>query len=197
LNKQTQGKAGGRRLAVDQDLLVRTAQGDMEAFRALYEQVQRPLFGFLYRLVGVQAVADELVNEVMFEVWRGAATFEGRASPESWIFGIAYHRAISARRHRREEPLPDDASERFADPAPGAAHEVEQAATARLLARLMEQLSSEHRAVLVLTYQQGLSVREIAETMDCPVNTVKTRMHYARQRLLQLLKAEGIEGVDL
>jgi RNA polymerase sigma-70 factor (ECF subfamily) len=197
LNKQSQGKAVGRRLAVDQDLLARTAKGDMEAFRALYEQVQRPLFGFLYRLVGVRAVADELVNEVMFEVWKGAATFEGRASPESWIFGIAYHRAISARRQRKEEPLPEDAAERFADPSPGAAHQVEQAAVARLLRQLMAQLTEEHRTVLVLTYQQEMSIREIAEAMDCPVNTVKTRMHYARQRLLQLLKAHGIEGVDL
>ena len=61
----------------------------------------------------------------------------------------------------------------------------------------MDQLTPEHRTVLILTYQQGLSIREIAAAMSCPLNTVKTRMHYARQRLLQLLKAHGIEGVDL
>ncbi len=169
----------------------------MEAFRALYEQMQRPLFGFLYRLVGVRAVADELVNEVMFEVWRGAATFEGRASPESWIFGIAYHRAVSAKRHRSEEALPEDAAERYADPGPGAFELTEQAALARLLNTLMEELTPEHRTVLILTYQQGLSIREIAAAMDCPLNTVKTRMHYARQKMQQLLRARGIDGVDL
>jgi RNA polymerase sigma-70 factor (ECF subfamily) len=197
LPKQSHGRPAGRRLAVDHELLARTAQGDMEAFRALYEQVQRPLMGFLYRLVGSRAVADELVNEVMLEVWRGAASFEGRSSPESWIFGIAFHRAMSAKRQRTEERLPDDVAERLADPAPSVADELERAALARLLNQLMAELSHEHRTVLILTYQQGLSVREIAQAMACPVNTVKTRMHYARQRLLLLLKARGIEGVDL
>ncbi|MBI1778360.1 MAG: sigma-70 family RNA polymerase sigma factor [Proteobacteria bacterium] len=195
--KQGPGNPVGRRLALDVNLLDRTARGDTEAFRELYRQMQRPLFAFLFRLLGVRAIADELVNEVMFEVWRGAASFEGRASPESWIFGIAYHRAMSALRQRTEEPLPADAAERFADPAPGAVELVERADAARLLGRLMDELTPEHRTVLMLTYQQGLSIREIAQAMDCPLNTVKTRMHYARHRLLQLLREAGIEGADL
>lgn len=191
-----QGGTGKKFQELENDLLTRAGRGDRAAFKTLYERFQRPLFAFLMRMVRDQAMANELLNDVMMDVWRSSANFEGRSSAGTWIFGIAHNKAISLLRRRREDQMPEDAAETIADDAATPDATAEQADLGRMMQRLLDRLSPEHRAVLQLTYYQDMSVQEIASTLDCPVNTVKTRMFYGRQKMRELLSAAGIQGVS-
>ena len=178
-------------------LLQHVAKGDRAAFKTLFEFYQQPLFRYLVKTVRDEAMARDLTNEVMLAVWRGAGRFAGRSSVSTWIFGIAHNQAISALRKRREDQLDDSWAEQLADDGNTPFDDVQQGDMRALLARLLGQLSPEHREVIQLTYYQGFSIKEIAEVADCPEGTVKTRMHYARQKLKELLLDAGVEGAVL
>src|SRR5690606_16395024 len=85
----------------DAELVRRVAGGDRIALRHVHDRFQRPLIGYLLRFVRDHAVAEELAAEVMVGVWRQAARYEGRSTLETWIFGIAHHKAVSWLRKRR------------------------------------------------------------------------------------------------
>lgn len=162
----------------DIDLLRQVAQRDRTAFEVLYRRYHRRLFGFVGRWLREPQTVEEVVDDVMFAVWANAASFEGRSRVSTWIFGIAHHRTRAAMRHREADPSlessPEPAEE---DPEFGAV-------IARdALVRALEELSPEQRAVVTLTFFEGFSYAEIATTLDCPVNTVKTRMFLARRLL--------------
>jgi RNA polymerase sigma-70 factor (ECF subfamily) len=178
----------------DGKLLQRIAGGDQEAFTELYQRLQRPLFGFLVKLVREREMAEELLNETLLDVWRQAGRFEGKSSVSTWIYSIAHHKAVSRLRRIREHPLDEGAAEKIEDTAPTADMRVEESDTARLLKGMLDKLSFDHREVIQLAYYQEFSVQQIAEVLDLPENTVKTRMFYARQRLKALLEAAGVEG---
>ena len=170
------------------------AAGDEDAFNELYQRLQRPLFGFLVKLVRQREMAEELVNESLLDVWRQAGRFEGKSSVSTWIYSIAHHKAVSRLRRIREHALDDGAAEKIEDTAPTPDMRAEEGDMARLLKATMDKLSFDHREVIQLAYYQEFSVQEIAEVLDLPENTVKTRMFYARQRLKALLAAAGVEG---
>jgi len=180
--------------ASDGQLLARIAQGDQEAVAALYHRLERPLFAFLVKTLRDREAAADVLNDTMLDVWRQAGRFEGKSSVATWIYAIAHHKAISWLRRRREVELNDEAAAEIADESPLADVRLAEADVAMAIARLMERLSVDHRVVLQLAYFQEFSVSQIAEILDCPENTVKTRMFYARQRLKALLEAEGIQG---
>ena len=175
-------------------LLRRVAVGDREAFVALYENYHPRLFRYFIKMLRNEGRAEELAQEVLWEVWKGAKGFQGRSSPSTWIFGIAHHKGVNELRRKKEEVVEPDALLHVADPHRGPAEAVEASDLARLMKEALAKLSDEHREVLELTYYQGLSIREIAEILDCPVNTVKTRMFYARQKLKAVLLAMGVTG---
>lgn len=172
----------------------RIALGDRSAFAILYEQYRPRLFRYFAKLLRDAAQADELSNEVLLDVWRGAKTYQGRSSPSTWIFGIAHHKAVDQLRKTTEQAGTDELIVSIEDPAPGPTQELQADELARVIKDRISMLSSEHREVLALTYYQGFSVEETADILACPVNTVKTRMFYARQRLKDLLRAAGVTG---
>jgi RNA polymerase sigma-70 factor (ECF subfamily) len=181
--------------AADVALLQRVAGGDRNAFSELYRRLQRPLFGYLMKLVRDREMVEDVLNETMMEVWRQASRFEGRSSVNTWVFSIAHHRAVSRLRKKRETPLDEEQAAAIEDEAPTPDQTAMSGDMTRLLGTLMEQLSFEHREILHLAYYQEFSVQEIADALDLPANTVKTRMFYARQRLKVLLEKSGIEGM--
>lgn len=192
--KADAGAATSRLQSGDGKLLQRIAGGDEDAFTELYQRLQRPLFGFLVKLVREREMAEEVLNETLLDVWRQAGRFEGKSSVSTWIYSIAHHKAVSRLRRIREHSLEEGAAERIEDPAPTADVRVAEDDMARLLKRTLDKLSFDHREVIQLAYYQEFSVQEIAEVLDLPENTVKTRMFYARQRLKALLEAAGVEG---
>lgn len=164
-------------------LVARVVAREQTAFAELYGLYRRRLARFLGRFLASPQTIDEIINDVMFVVWQDASRFELRSKVSTWIFGIAWHKALKAleRQKRDGPPLPPPAEiERPDDGA--SALEVRE-----WLGLALDRLSPEQRLVVELTFFAGCSYREIARIADCPVNTVKTRMFHARHRLRDIL----------
>jgi RNA polymerase sigma-70 factor (ECF subfamily) len=187
--------AGGDGGAVDDcELIAQVAAQRMDAFEALYRRYQPRLQRFINRIVRRPGLADEVLDDSMLVVWNKAAGFDRSCKPSTWIFAIAYRQALRAL--RQVDDAIEFGSEPEADPVRYGpdliAHRQELQARIRLA---LAELSAEHRAVIELTYYQGYSCAEIARIVDCPVDTVKTRMFHARRRLKLLLDLSREEAI--
>jgi RNA polymerase sigma-70 factor (ECF subfamily) len=167
-----------------------TAKGDRSAFERLYRAYQRRIFGYLYRMVGSVEHAEELTTDVMVEVWRGAARFKGESQVSTWMFGIARFKALSFLRRVQSESVGVEEANEVPDPNELPDEMLVKQGMAVRIKDALGRLSQEHREVMELTFFEGFSYPEIAKLLDCPVNTVKTRMFYARKQLRALLGAE-------
>jgi RNA polymerase sigma-70 factor (ECF subfamily) len=177
----------GRNGAQDEVLLVRrVAAGETRAFEELYRIYHPRLTRFLINILRRPHLVEEALDDTMMVVWRRPASFTGASKVSTWIFAIAYRTALKAL-SRLDEPQEDlDADQR---PSPD--QDPEQALGDRqvqkILLSAMDKLSSDHRVVVDLTYYHEAGYREIAQIMNCPVGTVKTRMFHARQKLKDLM----------
>src|SRR5262245_22325292 len=140
------------RAAQDADLIRRIAAGDETALRALVAAHQTRVLRFAIRLVGNEAVAEEVTNEVFLEVWRSAGRFEGASAPGTWILSIAHHRAVSRLRKRREESWDEDAAGALADAGDDPEVTVQKADKGAVLRLCLDKLSAEQKAVIDLVY---------------------------------------------
>jgi len=173
--------------------IAQIAQGNRDAFEALYRSYRTRLFGYLFRRTDDASLAEELASDVLFEVWRGAKRFKGDSPASTWIFGIAHHKAMSAFRKRRPESVEIEAAAETADPGEGPEEAAASGERGRRLREAIRRLSPDHREVIDLTFFHGCSYTEIARIMKCPVATVKTRMFYARKKLLDIVGKMGWE----
>lgn len=173
----------------DRRLLARVATGDREAFRELYIAYHRRLARFLTRLTRHYEIAEEVINDTLWVVWRKAADFRGESRVSTWIMGIAYRRALKALRSRGNALLDSVPIENELLSAPD---ELGAAETSEWILLAMQRLPTEQRLAIEFAYGYGHSCEEIAAIMDCPVNTVKTRLFHARAKLRALLP--GLAG---
>lgn len=167
-------------------LLERVAAGDRDAFETLYKLFQPKVHAFLRRMLSDSLTAEELTDDVMVVVWRDARRFAHRSKLSTWIFGIAFRKAVNALRRQRRRPREIPMDNPPVHTLPDASQGVE---LDEWIGAALEHLSTDHRTVIELTFIQGFSYQEIAEIVDCPVNTVKTRMFHARRRLKTVLAA--------
>lgn len=176
----------------DRELIRRVADRDRRAFETLYKRYGPRLQRFLSRLIQRPDVAEEALDDVMLVVWQNAGRFDDRSRVSTWILGIAHHKALKARARlagrRSDTPVSD---QHIAD-GEGPEDATMRGEIDRLVAKGLDALSPEQRAVVELTFFQERSYHEIAEITRSPVNTVKTRMFHARKRLAPLLTALGI-----
>lgn len=180
----------GRRAGVtgeldDGELVRRVGGGDRLAFQALYRAYFPRLARFLDRMTRNVPLLEEIVNDTMLVVWQKAASYDGSSKVSTWIFGIAYRQALKALRGLDEplEDLTEAAGEAWQEPE----HAMAALQLQRGVGRALDALPLEQRLVVCLTFYHGMAYQEIADTMGCPVNTVKTRMFHARQRLKDML----------
>ena len=181
--------AGQREVA----LVGRVASGDGAAFEALYRCFYPRLRRFLERMTRRPQLVEEILNDTMLVVWRKAHTYNLRSKVSTWIFAIAFRKALKALK-RLDDPVDADPDDYASPDGPGPDSELMQQELRALLSHAMSSLSVEQRAVVELTYYQGCAYREIAAIMGCPVDTVKTRMFHARRKLKALL-ADCMEDV--
>jgi len=167
-------------------LIARIAHGDIPAFEQLYRLYFPRLMRFLGRMTRRPAIVEELVNDTMLVVLQKAGTFNGTAKLSTWIFAIAYRKALKALRDL-DEPIESDGKDVVDSNGHEPRDHLLQQQMRALLSTAVHALTAEHRAVIELTYFHGADYREIAQIMDCPVATIKTRMFYARRRLKTLL----------
>jgi RNA polymerase sigma factor (sigma-70 family) len=176
----------------DITLIRRVAVKDRQAFEILYHRYARRLYGYLSKFLRQPEVVEEVLDDIMLVVWQNASRFDYTSRLSTWIFGIAYHKVLKARTRAAKEStdvLPETPEWSDQDDPEGIMARQELGYT---LARALEALSPEQRAVVELTFYHEYSYQEIATITKCPVNTVKTRMFHARRRLAQLLAGLGI-----
>lgn len=171
-------------------LVARVADGDLRGFEALYRLYNRRLSRFILNMVHRPHLAEEILNDTLMVVWRKAAAYDGRSKVSTWIFAIAYRRALNALRSLKE-PIEDKNAERRESPEEGPEQQLGRQQIHDLLLNAMTKLSADHRAVVDLTYFHEMDYREIAEVMACPVDTVKTRMYHARRHLKRVLAGQA------
>lgn len=172
----------------DETVLVgRVAAGDRRAFEALYRSYFPRLARFLQRMTRSVPLIEEIVNDTLLVVWQKAATFDGTSKVSTWVFAIAYRKACKAL-HALDEPVDAADDEGVADDAGRPDWRFEQQRLAHAVDAALAALPLAQRAAFQLTFYHDMGYAEIAEIMECPVNTVKTRLFHARRRLALLLE---------
>jgi RNA polymerase sigma factor (sigma-70 family) len=178
----------------DDDLILirRVAAKDRQAFETLYHRYAPRLYRYLAKLIRQPELVEEVLNDVMLVVWQSASRFNNTSRLSTWIFGIAHNKALKAltRSSNRPSGVPLTTPEQEID-TEGPEEAMTRQEFGSAVARALESLSPEQRAVVELTFYHEYSYQEIAEITECPVNTVKTRMFHARRRLAQMLAGLG------
>jgi RNA polymerase sigma-70 factor, ECF subfamily len=177
----------------DADLLERIAEGDRTAIQTLFSRHNQRVYRFVLRFVDDRALAEDLVNEVFAEIWRNAARFKGDSRVSTWMLAIARLKAISSLRRRKDGELDEAAAAAIPDLADDPEVMLQKKDRVAILRQCLSHLSSAHREIIDLTYYQEKSVHEVAAIVGVPTNTVKTRIFYARKRMLELLQEVGID----
>jgi RNA polymerase sigma-70 factor (ECF subfamily) len=185
---------GGRPSTRQHDALLvgQVAAGDSNAFEALYRTFYPRLRRFIERMTRRPQLVDEILDDTMLVVWSRAGTYDRSSSVSTWIFAIAFRKSLKTLK-ALDEPVDADADEAAMPETRGPYSQVLGGEARVLLGRALDLLSAEQRAVVELTYFHGCGYREIAEILDCPVDTVKTRMFHARRKLKALLAANREE----
>jgi RNA polymerase sigma-70 factor (ECF subfamily) len=177
----------------DETLIRLIAANSKEAMRLLYARHNVKVYRFVLRIVGNEATAEDVLNEVFVEVWRNAAKFEARSQVSTWILAIARFRALSSLRRRSDDELEDEAAEAIEDKGDDPEVALQKSNRRAVLLDCLKQLSPAHREVLDLIYYHEKTVEDAALIVGIPLNTVKTRAFHARKRLAKLMEAKGIE----
>ena len=167
-------------------LMTRIRERDLRAFESLYRSYHPRLTRFLTNLIRRPQLVEEVLNDTMMVVWNKPESYNGASRLSTWIFAIGYRKALKAL-SRYDDPQEDALADRRPSPEPGPETQLNLRQAQAALLDAMRELSPDHRAVVDLTYFHEIGYREIAEIMDCPVDTVKTRMYYARRHLKRVL----------
>lgn len=185
--QQERGRMGGPNPEADEvRLLARIAAGDKLAFEALYRMYFPRLSRFVGRMARNAALIEEVVNDTMLVVWQKAASFDGTCKVSTWVFAIAYRKTLKGLK-ASDEPLASDASLYEDDGGNQPEQTLNRQQLQQTVAEALDRLPAAQRAVMVLTYYHDMAYSDIAEVVECPLNTVKTRMFHARHRLKDLL----------
>lgn len=177
----------------DDALMKAVAAGKTQAFEQIHKRYFSKLMRFAIRIADSKEAAEEVANDTLMTVWRTADRFEGRSKPSTWMFGIAYRMAMKARQKaaKRKGDVELDEGMIGVD-----ADSADQVILRTDLAGALKRLTPDLRAVVELTYFNGYIYTEIAEILECPVGTVKTRMMTARKRLREMLDDSEIIPVE-
>lgn len=169
--------------ADEQILLQRIGAGDNSAFEAFYKNYYPRLFRFILRMTRQPDNVEELIQETLLVVWEKPDGFNHESKISTWVFGIAYNKALKsiAKNARRSndvdiDELADSIGDKNANPAKSREDQ-------DWLGAALAILPADQRAVIELTFYHGLSYQDVAKILDCPENTVKTRMFNARKKL--------------
>lgn len=164
-------------------LLQRINLGDTAAFETFYKIYYPRLFRFILRMTGQPDGVEELIQETLFLIWEKPDGFNHESKVSTWVFGIAYHKTLKAMAktaQRGNDVDIDELSEIIGAPGGNPAENRENQDWLNLA---LASLPPDQRAVIELTFYQGLSYQDVAKILNCPENTVKTRMFHARRKL--------------
>ncbi len=167
----------------------RMRQGGLDGLEWLYARHHRAIYLFSGRQLGDWHLAEDAAQDTFLRAFRYSSSFRRGASVRPWLFGIAYRVCRDAYRQRRQAGGPEDLPEPHQEvPRPGELSELERA-----LERALASLPEVQRAAFLLHRVEERSLREVAAILECPVGTVKSRVHHATRRLWTAL-GDFVEG---
>ena len=175
----------------DDGLLRRIGRGDQDAMAAFYAEHGRVVLAQVLLVTADRALAEEIVQDTMLAVWRGAGSFRGESSVRSWVIAIARRQTRDRLRGRRLRVVDDSFLADQPGPVPGPeALALDRAELAEVTSAIRG-LAPAHREVLGLVFGPMLSLPEVADVLEIPVGTVKSRLAAARAALNRTLEEKG------
>ena len=186
----------------DEELVARSIGGDLDSFNQLVVRWERPIYALAYRVIGREEDARDVCQETFLRAFRALRGFKGQAKFSSWLYRITLNLCRDWIRRERRAPTAQapegvDLVE-LASSEQGDVETVEDLVSRRLLgravARAMAGLPEDQRTAIVLKEYHGLTFQEIADLLDCPLSTVKTRLYQGLSVLRRQLEAAGIQS---
>jgi len=173
-------------------LVARAKEGEIEAFEALYEQYKGSIYRTALAITRDRGAAEEILQDAFLRVFQHIDHVRAGAPISPWIHRIAINLSYTwvTRRGRWLTSLQQVVDRLTAIPGISPEHAVEQDELQQVVREAIDRLEFRQRATIVLFYLEGFSLAEIAEIMDCPVGTVKSRLHYGREKLREALLAD-------
>jgi RNA polymerase sigma-70 factor, ECF subfamily len=189
----------------DEDLVARATAGDLESFNQLVSRWERPIYALAYRTLGREEEARDVVQEAFLRAFRGLKGFKGEAKFSSWLYRITLNLCRDWIRRERRAPLvqvpegvdPVDMADAQASPEPSVEDLVADREMSSAVAKAMAELPEEQRTAIMLKEYHGLTFQEIADQLDCPLSTVKTRLYQGLSVLRRRLERRQAEQASL
>jgi len=192
-------------IRTDEELVARATAGDLESFNQLVTRWERPIYALAYRTLGREEDARDVVQEAFLRAYRGLRGFKGEAKFSSWLYRITLNLCRDWIRRERRAPVvqvPEgtdavELADQRASPAESVEDLVARREMSRAVARAMADLSDDQRMAILLKEYHGLTFQEIADQLDCPLSTVKTRLYQGLSMLRRRLERQQAEETSL
>jgi RNA polymerase sigma-70 factor (ECF subfamily) len=185
----------------DEELVTLSQGGDLDSFNQLVLRWERPIYALAYRVIGREEDARDVAQETFLRAFRALKGFKGQAKFSSWLYRITLNLCRDWIRRERRTPLAQapegvDLIELAGEATPSESIEelVGQRQLARAVSKAMAQLPEEQRTAIILKEYHGLTFQEIAELLDCPLSTVKTRLYQGLSVVRRQLEQAGVNG---
>lgn len=186
--------------STDADLMAHMAAGNTAAMELLYDRYNRPVYSFAYRMLGDREHAEELLQEVFLRAWRRCSRFsDARGSLISWLLSITHNMAIDELRKQQRRPRKAESAEPDAllgtlqDTAMPVETQAILADRQQMVRAALAKLPENQRLVLEMGYFNGLTQREIAEKLNVPLGTIKTRMRLGLRKLQDSVEIQALD----
>jgi RNA polymerase sigma-70 factor, ECF subfamily len=206
LNLRTAGDRTDHRIhqgmpSTDEELVARSQGGDLDSFNQLVLRWERPIYALAYRVIGREEDARDVAQETFLRAFRALKGFKGQAKFSSWLYRITLNLCRDWIRRERRTPVvqaPEgvDVIELAGESTPSESIEdlVSRHELGRAVGKAMSQLPEEQRTAIILKEYHGLTFQEIADLLDCPLSTVKTRLYQGLTVLRKQLRDAGVES---
>jgi RNA polymerase sigma-70 factor, ECF subfamily len=189
----------------DEELVARASAGEVDAFNQLVTRWERPIYALAYRTLGREEDARDVVQEAFLRAYRGLRGFKGEAKFSSWLYRITLNLCRDWIRRERRAPLvqvpegvdPVDLADERVAPQESVEELVARREMSQAVAKAMAELPEEQRAAIMLKEYHGLTFQEIADMLDCPLSTVKTRLYQGLSVLRRRLERRQAEEASL
>jgi RNA polymerase sigma-70 factor (ECF subfamily) len=187
--------------STDEELVARSQGGDLDSFNQLVLRWERPIYALAYRVIGREEDARDVAQETFLRAFRALKGFKGQAKFSSWLYRITLNLCRDWIRRERRTPVvqaPEgvDVIEMAGESTPSESIEdlVSRHELGRAVGKAMSQLPEEQRTAIILKEYHGLTFQEIADLLDCPLSTVKTRLYQGLTVLRKQLREAGVES---
>ena len=187
--------------STDEELVARSQGGDLESFNQLVVRWERPIYALAYRVIGREEDARDVAQETFLRAFRALKGFKGQAKFSSWLYRITLNLCRDWMRRERRTPVAQppegvDIIELAGEATPSESIEdlVSRHELGRAVGKAMATLPEEQRTAIILKEYHGLTFQEIADLLDCPLSTVKTRLYQGLSVLRRQLEDAGVQS---